>query len=150
MGPEISTVSENAKPPGVGPGGCKNLCLDRTSNQSKRTELICLMYSIPTLETRALLPQTGAHTLRPAKAAGWQRLLNGLCTGQPAFRSGASGMRNSPKNVHEFLAVTIRLHGRDAERVIYAAGMACKSPEQYLTDMAKWNGRLAEPQGGAA
>ncbi len=52
------------------------------------------------------------------------------------------------QNVEQLLAITIRLHGQDAERVVYAAGMACKSPEQYLVDLAKWTGRMSP--GGAA
>lgn len=44
-------------------------------------------------------------------------------------------IENKPTQI---LADTIRLIGRDVELVVIAAGYACKSPEQYLTDMAKW------------
>lgn len=42
----------------------------------------------------------------------------------------------------QFLAVTIRLHGPDAEWVNYAAAMAGKSPDQFLTDLVIWTSRM--------
>jgi hypothetical protein len=135
-------TAAKVKPPGVAaPDGSNSMCVTGTSTNPLESQLTWTRYTTACLTARRSLRLMVKPTLQRRKATDWRRRWIARSTGQCAISSEASEMKNS--NVTEMLAVTIRLHGRDADRVIVAAGYACKTPEQYLTDMAKWNGRMA-------
>lgn len=151
MRPTPLNTTPKCEPPRSSPSGCETILLGGKSTPipSNQKGLACpAPYPCRSAAARPLSASMDGTALQTDTAHVPQQPTKAR-QADPAISLKYGAMNNS-HNVSRILALTVRLHGTDAEQFLAAAGYAGKSPEQFLTDLAKWNARLAEPKGGAA